>query len=46
LYQKIKIETLPDVGKKVDLDVNAKKTKFIFMSHKQNAGQDHNIRIK
>jgi hypothetical protein len=42
----MKIETLSDFGKKVDLDVNAKKTKFIFMSRKPNAGQNHNIRIK
>jgi len=46
LYQKIKIVTLSDFCKKVDLDVNPKKTKFISMSRKQNVGQNHNIRIK
>jgi len=40
------MESLSDFGKKVDLDVNAKKTNFIFMSRKQNAGQNHNNRAK
>jgi hypothetical protein len=43
---KIKIETLSVVSKMVDLEVNAEKTKYMFMSRKQNAVGCHNIGIK
>jgi hypothetical protein len=31
-------ETLTDANKEGDLEVNAEKTKYIFLSHHQNAG--------
>jgi hypothetical protein len=37
--------SLIDTGKKVGLDVNAEKTKYMLMSHHQNAGQHCNIKI-
>jgi hypothetical protein len=37
-------ETLIDT-KEVGLEVNAEKTKYISLSHHQNAGQNHNIKI-
>jgi hypothetical protein len=38
-------ETLIDISKKVCLKVNAEKTKYMLLSHHQNAGQNHNITI-
>jgi hypothetical protein len=38
-------ETLIGAGKEVGLEVNAEKTKYIFLSRHQNAGQNHNIKI-
>jgi ABC-type transport system substrate-binding protein len=38
-------ETLIDASKKIGLKVNTEKTKFIFLSHHQNAGQNHNIKM-
>jgi len=29
----------------VHLEVNAEKTKYMFVSHQQNVGQDHNLKI-
>jgi len=31
--------------KEVDLEVNAKEIKYMFMSHHQNPGQNHNIKV-
>jgi hypothetical protein len=39
------IETLIDANREVDVEVNAKKTKYVLLSHHQNAGQNHNINI-
>jgi hypothetical protein len=39
-------ETLIDASKEVGLEVNAEKTKYMFMSRHQNAGQNHNIKIR
>jgi hypothetical protein len=36
-------ETLIDAGKEVGLDVNTEKTKYMLLSHHQNAGQNHSI---
>jgi hypothetical protein len=36
-------EALLLASNKVHLEVNAEKTKYIFMFHEQNAGQSHNI---
>jgi hypothetical protein len=38
-------ETLIDASKKVDLEVNTVKTKYILLFHRQNAGQNHEIKI-
>jgi hypothetical protein len=38
-------ETLIDVSKEVGLEVNAKKTKYMLLSHHQNAGQNQDIKI-
>jgi hypothetical protein len=38
-------ETLIGVSKEVGLKVNSEKTKYMLMSHHQNAGQNHNIRM-
>jgi hypothetical protein len=37
-------ETLIDASKEVGLEVNAEKTKYMLLSHHQNAGQNHDIR--
>jgi hypothetical protein len=34
-------EALLDAGKEVGLEVNAEKTKYMFMSHHQTTGQYH-----
>jgi hypothetical protein len=38
-------ETLIDASKKVDLEVNIEKTKYMLVSHDQNAGQNQDIKI-
>jgi hypothetical protein len=38
-------QTLIDTSKKAGLEANAEKTKFIFLSRHQNAGQNHYIKI-
>jgi hypothetical protein len=40
-----KKETLIDASKEVGLEVNTKKTKYMFLSRHQNAGQNHDIKI-
>jgi hypothetical protein len=37
------IKTLTDASKKVGLEVNAKKTKYMLLPRHQNAGQNHGI---
>jgi coproporphyrinogen III oxidase-like Fe-S oxidoreductase len=39
------IETLIDTSKEVGLEVNPEKTKCMLLSHHQNAGQNHDIKI-
>jgi biotin operon repressor len=36
-------ETLIDAIKEVGLEVNAEETKYMLLSHHQNAGQNHKI---
>jgi hypothetical protein len=38
-------QTLVATSKEIGLEVNADKTEYMVMSHKQNAGQSHNINI-
>jgi hypothetical protein len=38
-------EDVIDASKEVGLEVNTEKTKYILISHHQNAGQNYNIRI-
>jgi hypothetical protein len=38
-------ETLIDASKKVGLEVNAEKTKYMLLSRHQNAGKNHDIKI-
>jgi hypothetical protein len=38
-------EILIDASKEVDLEVNVEKTKYMLVSHYQNAGQNHDIKI-
>jgi hypothetical protein len=38
-------ETLIDVSKEVGLEVKAQKTNYILLSHQQNAGQNHDIKV-
>jgi hypothetical protein len=33
-----------DINKKVGLEVNTETTKYMMMSHHQNAGQNHNMK--
>jgi hypothetical protein len=37
--------TLIDASKEVSLEVNTEKTKYTLLSHHQNAGQNHDIKI-
>jgi hypothetical protein len=37
-------ETLLDASRNIDLEINAKKTKYMIMSHHLNSGQNQNIR--
>jgi hypothetical protein len=39
------IETLVDANKEIGLQINVEKTKYIFLSHHQTAGQNQNIKI-
>jgi hypothetical protein len=39
-------EALIGASKEVGLEVNAEKTKYMLLSRHQNAGQNHNIKIK
>jgi ribosomal protein S2 len=39
------METLIDSSKEVGLEVNTKKTKYMLLSHHQNAGQNHDMVI-
>jgi hypothetical protein len=38
-------QALPDTGMEVGLDVNAEKIEHMFLSHHQNAGQNHDTKI-
>jgi hypothetical protein len=38
-------QTLIDASKEVGLGVNTEKTKYMFLSHHQNVGQNHDIKI-
>jgi hypothetical protein len=38
-------ETLIDDTEEVGLEVNAEKTKYMLLSRRQNAGQNHNMKI-
>jgi hypothetical protein len=38
-------QTLIDASKEVGLEVNAEKTKYMFLSRHQNAGQNQDIKI-
>jgi hypothetical protein len=40
----ISTETLIDASKEVGLEVNAHKTKYVLLSHHQNAGRNHDIK--
>jgi hypothetical protein len=37
------IEALLEASKKVCIKISAKKIRYMFMSHHQNAGQNHNL---
>jgi hypothetical protein len=39
------VETLTDTSKEVGLEVNAEKTKYVLLSRRQNARQNHDIKI-
>jgi hypothetical protein len=38
-------KALIDASKEVGLEVNAERNKYMFLSHPQNAGQNHVIKI-
>jgi hypothetical protein len=38
-------EILIDASKEVGLEVNTEKTKYMFLSRHQNAGQNHDIKL-
>jgi hypothetical protein len=38
------VEALIDTNKEVCLEVNTEKTKYMLLSHHQNAGQNHSIK--
>jgi hypothetical protein len=40
------IQTIIDVCNEVSLEVNAEKTSFMLMSHHQNVGQNHNVKME
>jgi hypothetical protein len=37
-------ETLTDASKEVGLEINAEKSKYMFLSHQQHTGQNHDKR--
>jgi hypothetical protein len=39
-------QTLTDASKEVGLEVNVEKTKYMLVSHDQNAGQNQDIEIR
>jgi hypothetical protein len=39
------METLIDASKELGLEVNTEKTKYMLLSHHQNAGQSYGIKI-
>jgi hypothetical protein len=39
-------QTLIDASKEVGLEVNTEKTKYMLLSRHQNAGQNHEIKIR
>jgi hypothetical protein len=39
------VESLIDASKEVGLEVSTEKTKYLSLSHHQNAGQSHDIKI-
>jgi hypothetical protein len=39
-------ETLIDASKEVGLEVNTEKTKYMFLSRRQNVGQNYDIKIE
>jgi hypothetical protein len=39
------ITTLIDAGKEADKEVNAEKIKYMLLSRRQNAGQNHDTKI-
>jgi hypothetical protein len=45
MFRVLYAETLIGASKDVGLEVNTEKTKYMFVSHHQNAGQNHNIKI-
>jgi hypothetical protein len=47
LYCMIKrnTQTLIDASRKIGLEVNIEETKYMLLSHNQNAGQNHDIKI-
>jgi hypothetical protein len=38
-------ETVIDAGMEIGLEINVEKTKYMLLSHHQNAGQNHDKRI-
>jgi hypothetical protein len=38
-------QTLIEASKEIGLEVNTEKTKYMLLSHHQNAGQNHDIKI-
>jgi hypothetical protein len=38
-------QTVTDASKKVGLEVNTEKTKYVLLSRHQNAGQNHDLKI-
>jgi hypothetical protein len=38
-------KTLIDASKEVGLEVNTEKTKYMLLSHQQNAGQNYDVKI-
>jgi hypothetical protein len=44
-YHKKITQTLTDASKEVGLEVNTEKIKYMLLSHHQNAGQSHDMKI-
>jgi oligoendopeptidase F len=45
-HHKEKYTTLIDASKEIGLEVNREKTKYMLLSRRQNAGQNHDIKIR